>query len=406
MQTVEHSYLGKIVKRTILDNGLQVVSVDTGSKVTRVQLMVRVGWWHDGRHPGLANYMEHVANSGQGTDFRHSLLKPLLYEGAQAGSETAATWTRFNVEGPSTLARRMAVCLLGMAFKPVLLPSALESELRLVLQDIRDTEAGMAFSKTMRKAMFPHEPRLTNGKGTCESVLAIDQKNLSDFHARSYVAANSALIAAGVDCHDMLVDTAERFALPKCEPVRESTDARPVLSQIWLHESRVAERVVAYYGGLHSLDHEPHLVRALRLLDDSMLGTLQRRLHMHERLTQRMSARHHRHPQLIEIGAYTQRSYFERVKEAISQEVDRLVRGEIDERAFTMLERRARFECEVAGEVLDAEEWTHALSQAWYHDRFIDDYKLLADVTPASVSEIAGKYLGRKSQGCVYVSNS
>ena len=87
------------VKKTILQNGLTVITADTESSFARVDIVFRVGALEDATYSGMSHFLEHIVLHGDSPEGIHPMLRPLEIQGFESNAYTNYKCTGYCVGG-------------------------------------------------------------------------------------------------------------------------------------------------------------------------------------------------------------------------------------------------------------------------------------------------------------------
>ncbi|MCF7831699.1 MAG: insulinase family protein [Candidatus Pacebacteria bacterium] len=208
-------------KKTILNNGLRVVTVSKpDSPTTTVLVMVEAGTKYETEKTnGLSHFLEHMCFKG--TINRGS--KAIAYEIETLGAETNAfTWydyTGYYIKGASRHASKFLEIVSDVFLHSTFPKEEIEKERGVICgeidmyQDIPQRQAGTA----LQKALYGNQPAGMTVLGPKENILRFSQKDFIAYHKKHYTAGATSVVVVGNVSHaDVVRQVKQLFKeLPK-----------------------------------------------------------------------------------------------------------------------------------------------------------------------------------------------
>jgi predicted Zn-dependent peptidase len=219
------------VRRTALPNGPRVVTMGRpGALIAGIKLFFNVGSRHDGVHPGIAHFLEHMLLSTTGSGGARSVYQTV--EGL-GGELNAATTREYTALQAVVLAPHVETVL--HLFADLLEPSPIDPvtvdrERRIVREEILlQADSSQIIWDLFLHALWDGHPLARPILGTSESIAELSTAALVD-HWRYYRAADRIVLAAVGDVdHDALVRiAASRFGVLPLGPPLEMAAFHPV----------------------------------------------------------------------------------------------------------------------------------------------------------------------------------
>lgn len=272
-----------------------------------------------------------------------------------------------------------------------------------------DTSPGGRLYQALLATAFRVHPYGVPVVGHMSDLESLGRGQVASYYQRYYGAANAVVTVVG----DVDPDRVESLARRYFGPVRRGSPTPPVLARE--PEQRGARRTEVAFDaepavriGWHTVDvfHEdmPALAMLASILTGGRTSRLHRRLVLEDRIATSVSATMgpgERFPQLFQIGAVPRSPHAPaEVEEAIYRELDRLaatppdprelerVRNQIEAGAVRRLGSNLGLAFELAGSESLFGDWREAFRLG----------RRVAEVTPARVREVAGRYFREENR--------
>lgn len=405
MQTTEHSFFDIPVKQTVLDNGFTVFTMDTGTCMSHVEVIIRAGHCFDGEVPGISHFLEHVVHSGPDPQEWHPLLRPLIYLGAYSNAVTGDLSTRYLAGLPSEHHGRAVSSMLEMVFGPTFDKKRVDIERHTILDEVRTFAPSKERSMRKNKLLYPNVTRWhISSIGTPETIGAIDEAALEVHHRKFYTPDQTALIVVGKVDHEAVVRLAESQGMPHARGTREPIPVvGPRLFRTSIEEQETPCGIQIYFDGVDSNVDRIRLAYVLDLLTDVEVGILFRRLRLKERWIYSLRAKMSDYPRIIKLKTSVMPERFNDVEEAIFEEINKIAGGEFSEEAFGLLSTRRRISQKSEVERMATSGWADGIGHRWLFDDYEDRRAQVLATTRDQVSLAADKYLRRDRYGCFHI---
>lgn len=206
-----------LVLETQLANGMRVVSLEGGgeseSDVAVVQIRLMTGSALDGDLPGLARFTSSMVTRGSGGRTLDDISIELDGLGASIGVGAGRLTTDASIKSLREDADRV-LGILATALRHPDFPSDQAQTVRgQMLTGLRQAENNTRTKadRLMRETIYPQDhPLHSRPGGTEESLAAIDEAALRDFHTRTYLPGRAIVAVAGGLSHQEGVDLVAR----------------------------------------------------------------------------------------------------------------------------------------------------------------------------------------------------
>ena len=187
--------------RQVLPNGVVLISQEQRpSDIVAVQLWLRVG----GRDEtpaelGLSHYLEHMLFKGTPTRPPGSIDAELEGLGGNSNAFTSYDFTHFDVAVPLSALRAAAELLADIAVNAAFVPEELESEKKVVFEEMSLTEDDPErfLQRRLTEVAYQGHPYGRPILGTRELVSSLTRDTLNAYYKKRYVPANMVVVVIG-----------------------------------------------------------------------------------------------------------------------------------------------------------------------------------------------------------------
>lgn len=197
------------VERTVLDNGLTVVSEQVpGVRSVALGAWVRTASVHETpEEMGVSHLLEHLCFKGTARRTPREIAAALESLGGSLDAYTAREHTAFHARVLDEHLPQAVDVIADVMFHPALRAEDLQLEKKVVLEEIamvEDTPDDVVF-ELHSAAMWGDHPMGYSILGTRASVSSMSIEQVRALHARAFVPANVVVAAAGSVTHEGLV---------------------------------------------------------------------------------------------------------------------------------------------------------------------------------------------------------
>jgi len=214
-------------KKTILNNGLRVVTVSkSDSPTTTVLIMVEAGTKYETEKTnGLSHFLEHMCFKGT----TNRVSKAIAYEIETLGAETNAfTWydyTGYYIKGASRHTSKFLEIVSDVFLHSTFPKEEIEKERGVICgeidmyQDIPQRQAGTA----LQKSLYGNQPAGMTVLGPKENILRFSQKDFIAYYKKHYTAGATSVVVVGDVSHADVVQQVKKLfkELPKKSAVKK-----------------------------------------------------------------------------------------------------------------------------------------------------------------------------------------
>ncbi len=227
---------GSAASRHVLSNGVRVVIQEhAASDVVALQLWVKAGSRDEGpSERGLAHYLEHMLFKGTLTRPTGFIDRDVEGVGGRMNAGTSLDYTYYHMLLPARRALTGIDTLADISVNASLEHQALESEKRVVLEEMRFGEDNPSrfLVRQLYTAAFPNHPYGHPVIGSPEVIRRLTRDQLLTFYRRYYVPEAFTLVVVGaVRGEEVLAAATRAFArlprIPSPRPLVPAVAAGP-----------------------------------------------------------------------------------------------------------------------------------------------------------------------------------
>ena len=326
---------GTAPSRHTLPNGVRVViQEDRTGEVVALQLWVKAGARDEAASElGMAHYLEHMLFKGTATRPTGFIDRDVEGVGGRMNAGTSLDYTYYHMLLPAHRALAGIETLADISVNASLDAGALESEKRVVLEEMRfgDDNPQRFLSRQLYAAAFPGHPYGRPVIGRPEIISQLTHEQLVGFYRRHYVPEAFTLVVVGAVRGEDVLEVASRtfgkqtrVASPR-EPISPTPVARRVrleiprpISQTYLAVGWLAPRIA--HADAPAVDLVTFILGQGR--GSRLTQALRERLGVVNSVSSAYSALEG--GGLVSVTAQLDRANLERTEQALLEEVRRL----------------------------------------------------------------------------------
>jgi zinc protease len=239
--------------RQVLPNGVVlIVQEHRASDLVALQLWVRAGGRDEApAELGLSHYLEHMLFKGTPTRPPGAIDQLLEGLGGTSNAFTSYDYTHYDVVVPADSIVAAAELLADIAVNAAFPPPEIESEKKVVFEEMSLTEDDPERFLTRRvtEEVYPEHPYGRPILGTRELVQKLERDELAAYYRKHYVPQNMVLVVVGAVTPAQVRALADRTfgRLQGPAPARPQTSRPPAITKIRSVELRRDEQQ-AYLG--------------------------------------------------------------------------------------------------------------------------------------------------------------
>jgi zinc protease len=341
--------------RHVLPNGVHVVIQEhDASTVAAVQLWVRAGGRDETPSDlGLAHYLEHMLFKGTATRPLGFIDRDIEGVGGRINAGTSFDYTYYHIVLPANRVLVGIETLADIAVNATLETQALESEKRVVLEEIRFGEDSPSrfLIRQLYAAAFPDHPYGRSVIGHADAIRRLTREQLLGFYRRYYVPEAFTLAVVGAVRREEVLAAANRTfgRLPRSPSPRLPVPAPPTGREMHTEVTRPITHAYLALGWLGpKIDHAdtPAVDLVVSILGQTrgsrLTQALREKLGIVNSIASAYSALEG--AGLVSVTAQLDRRNLGRAEEAVLEEIQRLRTEGVTEaerrRAVTAAEAR------------------------------------------------------------------
>lgn len=259
------------VKKHCLDNGLEVITIKKDTKISSVNVGVKVGSIYEGiNEKGIGHFIEHMLFKGTNKRNYEELNDELEFLGGEYNAYTDYTSTVYTI---SCLEEELnnAIEILGdMILNPKFSNEELEKERGVILAEMRtskDDIEDLSF-KRINEVAFKNNPLKYDVAGLEESVKKYKKDDLINFYKKYYVANNSLVtIVSSYEHEEALNEVKKIFSSWKSGEIAEKGIIKEgnIPKTTTTIKSNIEQNTIVYLYTFYNLDKDLEL--PLRILN-------------------------------------------------------------------------------------------------------------------------------------------
>lgn len=202
-------------KITVLENGLSIISINTGGPSTTVLTIVSTGSKFETKEKnGISHFLEHMCFKG--TDKKSGKEIATFFDelGAETNAFTSKELTGYYVKSIHKFWKKSLGMVADIYIHSTFPESEIEKEKGVIIGEIAmyDDMPMHQVYDIFDDLVFGDEPAGMSVLGTKETVQALTYDDFIDYHKKHYVASGTAIVVAGDITHSELVkEVSEKF---------------------------------------------------------------------------------------------------------------------------------------------------------------------------------------------------
>ncbi|MBD7916548.1 insulinase family protein [Clostridium sp. Sa3CUN1] len=182
------------VKRHFLDNGLEVITIKKDTKITSINVGIRVGsLYEELQEKGISHFIEHMLFKGTKTRNYEELNDALEFLGGEYNAYTDYTSTVYTISCLEEELKNAIEILGDMIINPEFDKKELEKERGVILAEIRSSKddiEDLSFKRTNEIA-FNKNPLRFDVAGLEKNVKSYKREDLLSYYKKYYTSNNS-----------------------------------------------------------------------------------------------------------------------------------------------------------------------------------------------------------------------
>lgn len=259
------------VKKHCLDNGLEVITIKKDTKITSINIGVKVGSLYENiKEKGISHFIEHMLFKGTKNRTYEELNDELEFLGGEYNAYTDYTSTVYTI---SCLEEELlnAIDILGdMIINPAFNSEELEKERGVILAEMRaskDDIEDLSFKRTNEVA-FKNNPLRFDVAGLEKNVKAYKRNDLVEYYSKYYLPNNSLItVVSSLEHEDAFNEIKKVFSTWKSGEVKEIEISREnnISKSVTTIKENIEQNTIVYLYTFYNLNKDLEL--PLRILN-------------------------------------------------------------------------------------------------------------------------------------------
>lgn len=259
------------VKRHFLDNGLEVITIKKDTKITSINVGVRVGsLYEEMNEKGISHFIEHMLFKGTKTRNYEELNDALEFLGGEYNAYTDYTSTVYTISCLEEELKNAIEIIGDMIINPEFNKDELEKERGVILAEIRSSKddiEDLSFKRTNEIA-FNKNPLRFDVAGLEKNVKSYKRDDLLNYYKKYYTSNNSIVsIVSSYDHEEALEEIKKVFSSwkPGEKINRVVIEENNIPKLVTTIKDNIEQNTIVYLYTFYSLSKELEL--PLRILN-------------------------------------------------------------------------------------------------------------------------------------------
>ncbi|MCB9805714.1 insulinase family protein [Candidatus Nomurabacteria bacterium] len=203
-------------KKTVLDNGLRIITVPMKDSQTSIAMvLVEAGsHYEDEKINGLSHFLEHMCFKGTKNRTGHEINSYLDSIGAEANAFTGFEYTGYYAKAHFKKINKILDVVSDIYLNSTFPEKGIEPERGVIIEEINmyeDLPQSQVWYEWV-KLLYPNQPAGRSILGPKENIRSFKQKDFIDYYKKHYIAEKTVVIVAGnIDQKEVLRDVKEKF---------------------------------------------------------------------------------------------------------------------------------------------------------------------------------------------------
>lgn len=259
------------VKRHFLDNGLEVITIKKDTKITSINVGVRVGsLYEEMNEKGISHFIEHMLFKGTKTRNYEELNDALEFLGGEYNAYTDYISTVYTISCLEEELKNAIEIIGDMIINPEFNKDELEKERGVILAEIRSSKddiEDLSFKRTNEIA-FNKNPLRFDVAGLEKNVKSYKRDDLLNYYKKYYTSNNSIVsIVSSYDHEEALEEIKKVFSSwkPGEKINRVVIEENNIPKLVTTIKDNIEQNTIVYLYTFYSLSKELEL--PLRILN-------------------------------------------------------------------------------------------------------------------------------------------
>jgi predicted Zn-dependent peptidase len=264
-------------KKTILKNGLRIVTVPMEAPTVTVLVMVEAGTKYENKKTnGLSHFLEHMCFKGTATRTTRDIAYQIETMGAETNAFTWYDYTGYYIKGKAQLMSQFLDIVSDVYLHSTFPEAEIEKERGVICGEI-DMYEDMPHRKVQEllgTSLYGEQSAGMPILGPKENILAFTQKDFRAYHKKHYVSgATTVVVVGGITHTDVVKEVKKCFKMiPVGTPVKKPAIKKTTGDKVVTHNKKTDQSHIALGVRLpHALHPDmPALVITTALLGNGM----------------------------------------------------------------------------------------------------------------------------------------
>ncbi len=259
------------VERNFLDNGLEVITIKKDTKISSINVGIKVGSLHEGMNEkGTSHFIEHMLFKGTKKRSYEELNDELEFLGGEYNAYTDYTSTVYTISCLEDELKNAIEILGDMIICPEFNESEMEKERGVILAEIRtskDDIEDLSFKRTNEVA-FNKSPLKYDVAGIEGNIKKYTKEDLIKFYKKYYIANNALVtVVSSYDHSEALNEVKKIFSNWErgVEIEKSILEEENISKSITTTKANIEQNTIVYLYTFYNLNRELEL--PLRILN-------------------------------------------------------------------------------------------------------------------------------------------
>ena len=253
------------VKRHLLDNGLEVITIKKDTKIAAINVGIKVGsLYENGDEKGISHFIEHMLFKGTKNRSNEEINEALEFLGGEYNAYTDYAVTVYTISCLEEEIKNAIEILGDMIVASTFSEEEVEKERGVILAEIRtgkDDVEDFSFKRTNEIA-FKKSPLRYDVAGLDKTVKKFIRNDLIEYYNKYYVANNSVItIVSSFEHEEALSEVKKRFGnwkkgyVEKLKVIEEENDPIKFVT----NKENIEQSTITYLYTFYGLDRNLEL---------------------------------------------------------------------------------------------------------------------------------------------------
>lgn len=249
------------LKKTILKNGLRIVTVTMDAPTTTALVMVEAGSRYETPEiNGLSHFLEHMCFKGTNRRSAKQIAHELEGMGADTNAFTSYDYTGYYAKGRAALLPRLLDVVADVYLNSVFPVEEIEKERGVICGEI-DMYNDLPQQQVMRnitESIYGEQPAGYSVLGPKENIKRFTREDFIKYRTKHYHAATTTVIVTGPASHSDVVSLVKKMFkdIPVGEIHKKKKITKTIGKKIFIEEKKTDQSHVVIGGRAMSMSHK------------------------------------------------------------------------------------------------------------------------------------------------------